>query len=533
MDVGSASGPNDHVGHDLSLVDWAATPLGVSADWPQSLRTAVSILLSSRFSMWMAWGPDLTFFCNDAYRRDTLGHKYPWALGRPAREVWAEIWDDIGPRIDRVLAGGESTWDEGLLLFLERSGYPEETYHTFSYSPLRDDAGDVVGMLCVVSEDTDRVITERRMDTLRHLGSDPSVANSEPAMLAFADRQLDLNSRDLPFTLTYLFNDDGSARLAGATGIRPGHPAAPAVLPADGSGIWPVDEPAHGQSVLTDLDDERFIDLPTGEWEDPPSQALVTPLVAQGGTQSGFLVAALNRYRPLDDDYRAFINLVAGYIATGISSARSFREQQLRADELTELDRAKTAFFANISHEFRTPITLILGPVAELRAHSPGLDEHAQRELDVIQRNGLRLAKLVNTLLDFSRIEANRMQAHYEPVDLAELTAELASVFRSAIDRAGLHMVVDCQSVDEPVYLDRDMWEKVVLNLLSNALKYTFTGTITVRVFREGDDAVVTVADTGIGVSAAEMPRLFERFHRIENARARSTEGSGIGLALV
>ena len=533
MDVGSASGPDDHVGRDLAHVDWASTPLGPSADWPQSLRTAVSILLSSRFPMWMAWGPDLTFFCNDAYRRDTLGRKYPWALGRPAREVWAEIWDDIGPRIDWVLTTAQATWDEGLLLFLERSGYPEETYHTFSYSALRDESGDVVGMLCVVTEDTDRVIGERRMGTLRHLGSDPSVVRTEQEMLAFAARQLADNPRDLPFTLTYLFDDDGTARLAGVSGIAADHPAAPAVLPAGGEALWPAGEAADGQSEVVALDGDTFTDLPTGDWREPPTHALVTPLLAQGGSPSGFLVAGLNRYRMLDDDYRGFISLVAGHIATGISSARSYSEQQRRADELAELDRAKTTFFSNISHEFRTPITLILGPVSELRAHTPGLDEHAQQELDVIQRNGLRLAKLVNTLLDFSRIEANRVQAHYEPVDLAAVTAELASVFRSAIDRAGLELIVQCAPLDEPVFLDRDMWEKVMLNLLSNALKYTFDGTITVRVARDGDEAVVTVADTGIGVPAAEMPRLFERFHRIESARARSTEGSGIGLALV
>ncbi len=148
-------GADSEVGGDLSRVDWSATPLGPPREWPQSLRTAVSILLSSRFPMWMAWGPELTFFCNAAYRRDTLGHKYPWALGRPAREVWAEIWDDIGPRIDRVLTTATATWDEALMLILERSGYPEETFHTFSYSPLRDDDAQVVGMLCVVSEDTD------------------------------------------------------------------------------------------------------------------------------------------------------------------------------------------------------------------------------------------------------------------------------------------------------------------------------------------------------------------------------------------
>ncbi|MEU3501945.1 PAS domain-containing protein, partial [Streptomyces hundungensis] len=212
------------VGGDLALVDWAATtPLGDPEGWPQSLRTTVSILLSSKFSMWMAWGPELTFFCNAAYRRDTLGRKYPWALGRPASEVWAEIWRDIGPRIDSVLTTGEATWDQALLLFVERSGYSEESYHTFSYSPLRDDAGLVVGMLCVVSEETERVIGERRMATLRDLGSDPSVVRTEQEMLDFARVQLGRNPHDLPFTLTYLFQDDGSAALAAATGIPDDH----------------------------------------------------------------------------------------------------------------------------------------------------------------------------------------------------------------------------------------------------------------------------------------------------------------------
>ena len=210
---------DEEVGRDLAAVDWAATPLGLPGSWPQSLQTAVDILLSSRFPMWMAWGPQLTFFCNDAYRRDTLGRKYPWALGQ-ADEVWEEIWDDIGPRIDTVLVTGKATWDEGLLLFLERSGYPEESYHTFSYSPLRDEDAGVVGMLCVVREDTERVIGERRMATLRDLGSDPSVVRTEQETLEFARRQLDRNRQDLPFTLTYLFDpvefdgDGPTARLA-------------------------------------------------------------------------------------------------------------------------------------------------------------------------------------------------------------------------------------------------------------------------------------------------------------------------------
>ncbi len=525
---------DQEVGRDLTAVNWTATPLGPPESWPQSLQTAVDILLSSRFSMWMAWGPQLTFFCNAAYRRQTLGRKYPWALGRPASEVWEEIWDDIGPRIDTVLATGQATWDEALLLFLERSGYPEETYHTFSYSPLRNDAGTVVGMLCVVSEDTERVIGERRMATLRDLGSDPSVIRTEQETLDFSGRQLDDNRQDLPFTLTYLFDDgDAGARLAGSTGIPGGHPAAPAALGAAAPDpVWPLSVLLGGESALVDLDGPRFAGLPAGAWSEPPVQALVVPL-ARHSAPYGFLVAALNRYRALDEGYRAFVGLVAGHLAAGIASARSYQDQQRRAEELAELDRAKTTFFSNISHEFRTPLTLITGPVQELQRLLADSGQQVREELEVIARNGMRLGKLVNALLDFSRIEAGRMQASYEPADIAQVTAELASVFRSAIERAGLAFEVDCPPLPEPVYLDLSMWEKVVLNLLNNALKFTFDGSIRIATRADGGQAVVTVADTGIGIGEQEMPRLFERFHRIDNARSRSNEGSGIGLALV
>ncbi|MFC7616298.1 ATP-binding protein [Actinokineospora soli] len=524
---------DDEVGRDLAAVEWAATPLGTPDGWPPSLRTTVSIMLSSRFPMWMAWGPELTFFCNAAYRRDTLGRKYPWALGRPASEVWAEIWGDIGPRIEAVLSTGQATWDEALLLFLERSGYPEETYHTFSYSPVRGESGDVLGMLCVVSEETERVVAERRMAILRDLGSDPSVVRTEQEVLAFASRQLAKNLRTLPFTLTYLFKD-GHARLASTSGMPDEHPAAPASFPIrDPGAVWPAAVLADGGSAMVELVGEPYSALPSGAWTERPAQALAVPLQRQGGTPYGFVVTGLNRYRPFDESYRGFIELVAAHLAAGIASARNYEAQQRRAEELAELDRAKTAFFSNISHEFRTPLTLIMGPVDELRGRLADDDARTAEELEVIRRNGLRLSKLVNTLLDFSRIEAGRMRARYEQVDLARFTADLASVFRSAVERAGLTLAVECPPMDRPVHVDRDMWEKVVLNLLSNAVKFTFDGSITVSVRATETHAVVTVADTGIGVPADELPRLFERFHRIANARSRSNEGSGIGLALV
>ncbi|WP_035857312.1 SpoIIE family protein phosphatase [Cryptosporangium arvum] len=519
------------VGADLARVDWRATPLGPPAGWSQSLRTAVNILLPSRFPMWMAWGPELTFFCNAAYRRDTLGRKYPWALGRNSSEVWREIWGDIGPRIRTVLDTGKATWDEGLLLFLERSGFPEETYHTFSYSPLRDDDQALVGMLCVVSEDTERVIGARRMSTLRDLGSDPSVVRTERETLTFAADQLRRNLRDLPFSAIYLFDQDGTAELAATSGIEAGHPAAPLAL-TDGS-PWPLD-PTRQEPTLVDVDSAFSATLPRGDWPLPPTKVLLVPLLRPGGTSYGVLVAALNRYRDPDDaSYRSFVELTATHVANGLASARSYQAQERRAEELAELDRAKTAFFSNISHEFRTPLTLISGPVQELRERLAADDTRSRDDVEMIHRNSLRLAKLVNTLLDFSRIEAGRMEARFEPIDLALFTAELASVFRAAVERAGLTLDVDCPRLDQPVHVDRGMWEKVVLNLLSNALKFTFDGTIRVAVTQDAAGPVVRVADTGIGVPPEEIPRLFERFHRIPMPRSRSNEGSGIGLALV
>ena len=177
----------------------------------------------------MGWGDDLSFFYNDAYR-PTLGVKHGWALGSSAREVWKEIWPDIGPRIEHVLKSGEATWDEGLLLFLERSGYPEETYHSFSYSPLADDDGDIVGMLCVVTEETERIIDARRLATLRDLASDVAGKNTQAEIVAAVERQLGANLKDMPFTLTYLFEPDGTARLACTTGVAPGDAIAPVLI---------------------------------------------------------------------------------------------------------------------------------------------------------------------------------------------------------------------------------------------------------------------------------------------------------------
>ena len=500
---------------------WASSPVGDPREWPGSLRTAVRICLTSRFPMIVWWGEDLRFLYNDAYL-PLLGNKHP-GLMRPGQQVWSEIWPTVGPMLDSVLQTGQATWSEDLLLAMDRHGYWEETYWTYSYSPLHDDEGAVRGVFTAVKETTEEVVGRRRLAALQDLGAQAGQARSVAEACGLVVRSIEEKaSRDVPFAAIYLRGSDGGPPVLAGSSVR------------DGPGGWPVAEVLRsGEPVtLTDVV-ARFGELPGGGWQTPPSEAMVLPLVGGSGEAVGVIVLAASAGRTLDEAYRSFLGLVAQQTAALMSGAVAYEAQLRRAEELAELDRAKTTFFSNVSHEFRTPLTLIMGPVEELRTRLGPADTAAAADLDVIYRNGLRLGKLVNTLLDFSRIEAGRMQASFEPLDLGAFTAELAGVFESAFERAGIGYQVDSPALGAPVYVDREMWEKVVFNLLSNALKFTFEGTISVRLREEEGHAVLRVADTGAGIAAVEIPRLFDRFHRIENAPSRSNEGSGIGLALV
>jgi PAS domain S-box-containing protein len=520
LDGGGRSGAR------MRAADWAATPLGPPERWSRSLKTVVRIALDSRYAMWFAWGTELTFFCNDAYA-PTLGLKADWAIGAPASRVWAEIWPDIGPRIDQVLTEGRATWDERLLLFLQRSGVPEETYHTFSYSPLPDDRGRVRGMLCVVTEDTERVIGERRTALLGALAKALAPARTEPEVFEAFARCVDAVPHDLPFTFSYLCDAQGVPQEAGRSGGS-GNAPAQAVGPQD----WPLAAVLETGTPAV-LDDAALIaGLPRGHWSRPADRAVLLPIASQGeALPAGALVAGVNPFRPLDDGYLRFLDLVVGQLSAALASARAWETGRRRTEELAELDRAKTTFFSNVSHELRTPLTLMMGPTqAALAAPGGAL---GGEELALVHRNQQRLLRLVNSLLDFARIEAGRMRPALEPVDLALETAQVASVFRSAFERAGMRFEVACAPLGAPVWVDRDMWEKIVLNLLSNAFKYTLEGGVRVRLDEEGGRAVLRVQDTGIGIPARELPRLFDRFHRVEGAVGRTMEGTGIGLALV
>jgi signal transduction histidine kinase len=486
--------------------DWSATPLGPAEGWPQSLRTAVSLLLNSRYPMFLFWGPQLIKIYNDGYRPIT-GEKHPWALGTPGPQVWPEIWSDIGPMVERVVRDGEATWSDDLPLFMRRRGFPEEVFFTFSYSPVRDESGGVGGMFCACTETTAKVQGERRLKLLRDLAAAGAAARSVPEVCRRGMEVLQASPADVPFALLYL---DGG--LAGSAGVAR----------EEVRGDWPLEE----KTLVQDLA-PRFTRVPAGPWPEAPSSAMLLPLAG------GALVLGVSSRIRFEDSYRRFFELVASQFEALISAARASEAERRRAEALAEIDRAKTVFFSNVSHEFRTPLTLMLGPLADGLADAVHPLPAPQRErLQMVLHSALRLQKLVNTLLDFSRIEAGRAQASYVATDLAGFTANVAATFRSAIERAGLAFVVDCPRLAEPAYVDREMWEKMVLNLVSNAFKFTFEGEIRVALRME-EGFVLEVRDTGTGIPAAELPRLFERFRRIEGAKSRTHEGTGIGLALV
>jgi len=523
--------------------NWSQTPLGDMADWPQPLRFAVSIVIASGFPMLIVWGSEYIQLYNDAYLTVLGAKKHPAALGQPAADCWPEIWRTmLGPMFQQVMATGEPFRSEDRLFVLDRNGYREETYFTFSYSAIPEESGRPGGVLVTSIETTERVIGERRLRTLHGLAALASRSDTVNASCEAVAKTLAANPNDLPFTLLYFFDKDRArAGLCATSHVARATKASPEAIDLtngdEDETVWPLARVARtNQSEVVSNAGARLGSLPGGPWPESADTAVLLPIrhVGNQDAPSGVLVAGVSPRLALDGRYREFLDLAAAHISTTLSNARAHEDERERAASLVEVDRAKTTFFGNVSHELRTPLTLMLGPAGDLLAGDHGPLSLPQRDqIRMLRRHSSQLLKMVNSLLDFSQIEAGRVDAIFEPTDLAAFTSDLASLFRSAVERAGLTLTVDCPPLAESIYVDRGMWEKIVLNLMSNAVKFTFDGGIDVRL-RDSDAGVaLTVADTGIGIAATDVPHLFRHFHRVRGARARSQEGSGIGLALV
>jgi signal transduction histidine kinase/DNA-binding response OmpR family regulator len=509
------------MGRRMLAMDWTGTPLGPPSGWPGELRNSVATMLASRAQMVIFWGPDYCALYNDAYIA-TMGSKHPDFLGRPGRKMWAEAWGVLDELFAGVVARDESFWAIDHPFMLERYGFLEETYFDISYDPIRTADGSVGGVFCVVSDTTGRVLGERRVATLGALGSRLADSPDQAALGAEVARVLGENAADVPFAALYLDVPGGEPGL-----ILAGSCGGPVNGRIDGAAGAVIDAVVRtGDPARVPM--SRVCPAPPSSAGD---EALVLP-VGIGTANVGVLIIAISRFLALDQSYTDFLTLADAQISRAVANLRAYEQERRRAAELAALDAAKTNFFSNVSHEFRTPLTLILGPLEDLLS-APDLPAEQRDRLLPMQRNGLRMLKLVNTVLDFSRLESGRLTAAYRPTDLADYTARLASTFRSATERAGLELMVEAPPLPAPVYVDREMWEKIVLNLLSNAVKFTREGRITVRVSAVDGAAVLALSDTGVGIPAAEQPLLFDRFHRVTGAWSRSHEGTGIGLALV
>ncbi len=515
-------------------VDWSKSGLGPITSWPRSLVITVNICLKNEFPMSIWWGKDLYLLYNDAYR-PYLGDKHP-AMGKKGLEIWGDIKGSIMPMLEGALQGESSNLQQDLMLVMERNGFAEEVYFTFSLSPIFDEEMKVVGVINVTFETTKKVLNTRRMDLLREVSATDKTGTTRDVCMALS-KALSTCPADLPFTLMYLFDDEKTLVLQSYTGIEPGHPACPEKVDIESNNcVWPFSAVINAMHPIKVSDlNNKVGRLPGGIWPESPDLAIVLPIISDAKEKPiGVFVAGISPRQLYNADYKSFFDMVVGHIAKALDTVRSYEEQKRRAEELAKIDHAKTLFFTNVSHEFRTPLSLMLGPLADsLADKTDPLNERQKARQTLIQRNALRLLKLVNTILDFSRIEAGRAQICFTPTDLTKLTRELCQLFTSVMEQSSLDYIVEVQAIDELVYVDTEMWEKIVMNLISNAYKFTLKGHIRVELKKVGDHVELSVKDSGVGIPEHELPNMFRRFHRVETSQGRSFEGSGIGLALI
>lgn len=506
------------MGEKIRDYQWSDSSLGPIESWPQSLHSALSICVNSNFPIAIYWGPDLVLIYNDAWS-PIPGSKHPWALGKPAIEVWPEIWNDIEPQFKKAFAGMPGGSKDALLP-MQRHGYTEECYFDFTFTPIYGESGKVEGIFNAVIETTYRVINERRATLLRKLSDIVNSITTSEMVFSKASAVLNHAQADVPFYYIIEFISEGKNVRAKSENTDPL------------SNHWPIDAVGTGSIIHIPSIDNFSLHIPQGYWPEKPTEAVIVPLKGNDGHVFGCIIGGLSARRKYDEDYRSFYESIAVIIGGELNTIRSLDVQRERAEALAQMDRAKTAFFSNISHEFRTPLTLMLGPLQDI-LEGEELKHTVREHLSTSYRNTLRLLKLVNSLLDFSRIEAGKMDVQFHEVNLSKYTKDLASSFRSAIELAGIEYTVTVQEPGRNVQVDVNMWERIVLNLISNAFKYTQEGRIEVQMIENVDTVVLKVADTGAGIRIEDQSKIFDRFYRVANSGGRSQEGTGIGLSMV
>ncbi|CAG8455986.1 7389_t:CDS:10 [Funneliformis mosseae] len=655
--IGSTEPPNQ-LDKEISVVDlvashdWSSTPLGPMETWDSTLKSTVNLCLHSVFPIAIYYGPEFVSIYNQSNVIIKLTHLVKFselinfiisflnipipysvetdiknetssrlvlALGKPFKEVWPETHHTTEPIFNEVMATRKGRFENDMLFVTDRDGYVEETYASFTLSPIFKEDGSMGGILNASQETTQRVLANRRLKALTELGNKTPGAKSVKDACHLITQTIRNNNADMPYALIYLIENHSATSNTPSTDTPKAHLVATTfdegldlqkvdgfdeicvaqdklrrflpdflldteeivdlanvtdeideLIKSDGNIIKSTVyiKPGKSNALSSGLDnDPKFCTLfETGEkiitspdfsssWPlqyvartnlhitvtlKDYTHAVLFPVKNTTGDLTAIIIIGINKQRALDKEYMEFLHLVIGQVSASLSHGRFREEERKQAEMLASLNDQKILFFQNISHEL-PPLTLMLSPLEEVLEECPR-DAPMYSHLCMIQRNTRRLLRLVNTLLQFSRIESDKIEANYHEVDIGQLTSELAANFESMAKLFKLEYRVEIPDnfdsrLEKKVFVDLEMYEKIIFNLCSNAFKHTWNGSITLRLDADRKDnkevVVLEVTDTGVGISEEEIPNLFQRFYRIKSRQSRCHEGTGIGLALV
>ncbi|MFN9473949.1 ATP-binding protein [Acidovorax sp.] len=522
----------------IATYEWATHPLGPPASWPASLRNAVVLLLECKLPMYLAWGPQLSQFYNDAYR-PILGDKHNGALGTSAKLTWSEIWSTIGPMWDEVLAGNAIGFED-YKLTIQRYGYPEDCYFSFSYSPVRDDAGRIAGVLVTFAETTQKVASERRfrfLDELaqatRNISAPAEVMVTTSRMLgqylgvnrcAYAHVLDDQNTFDLIGDY-----NDGVDSIVGQYKFTDFGAAVSELMIANEPYVNP-DVDSHPITSGSDLSAYRLTAI----------QAVICVPLHKNSRFVAAMAVHQSVPRVWTSEEIELVKTVVDRCWESLERVRAEHDKILLLDseraarkDAERANSVKDSFLATLSHELRTPLSAITGWIHIMRRKLGAEQAELRRGVDVIERSTQAQTKLINDLLDMSRIASGKLRLEKERLDLAQVVQGAHDLIIAHAQSAGLVLNAHIEPV--PAVLgDPSRLQQVVWNLFTNAVKFTPQGgSITVHLRQIGKDVVVSVSDTGVGIKKEFLPHLFERFRQADGSITRKFGGLGLGLSIV
>jgi PAS domain S-box-containing protein len=501
--------------------DWASTTLSSIEGWSHGLRTAIGICLRSKAPAAVLWGSRLSILYNDSFA-SAIGSRHPDILGLPVRDVLKESWHRFGPALESAMRGGSSAEITGESFLFHHEGRAEERYFNLSCTPITE-ASRPTGVFVTGTETTHRVLAERRLRTLWDLATRTAGAGDISGACRAIASALRENRSDIPLASLYSISDDlRAADLEAAVNLKSGTPISPKRIELDDPLSFLAPIIRSGVVQVIDLGPASGLLFPQAGRESPESVAVLPIRTADEADPAGVLIAGLNPYQRFDEEYRRFLDLIARLCGRAFAQAGAARNSA-PSEELARLKTRSAQFLTKASASLRGSLALLMLPMQD--------QPPAERErFKPAERATAQLLELVDVLEDFVAIEADANEAYYEPVDLAAFTGKVAETFRSAIERAGIRYIVDTPALKDTAHVDPLMWEKIVLNLLSNAFKYTARGEITVTLRMLGGQFLLEVLDTGIGIPRDQIERLFDPFTTLPGVRSRTRSNLGMGL---